>query len=188
LLAQVGAHASGQFAERLARMNLTPPQAGILRIIERAGGLSQQSLCERLGMPPNRLVAVLDGLEGHGLIERRNNPADRRSNALHLTDAGREALVGIGQIARDHQDALCAALDQSERARLRDYLARIAAEQGLKAGVHPGYRTLGMGHRGRGERDRPRDGGPREGGGGREPGRETEPGATGACDASFNDM
>jgi hypothetical protein len=131
-------------------------------------------------MPPNRLVAVLDELEGRGLIERRDNPADRRSNALHMTGAGREALARIGQIAREHQDALCAALDESERARLGDYLARIAAEQGLKAGVHPGYRMLGMGYRGRGEQDRPQHGGPRSGDGGQEAGRETEPGA-GPC-------
>ena len=36
-------------------------------------------------------VALLDELEGSGLVQRRDRPGDRRSYALHLTDAGREA-------------------------------------------------------------------------------------------------
>jgi len=143
LLAQVGAHAAARFAERLEPLGLTPPQAGILRAVDLGDGLSQQALGERLGMFPSRLVQVLDELEQRGLIERRSNPADRRSHALYLTEPGREALGRIGPIAREHQDALCAALDESERAQLVDFLRRIAAEQQLTPGIHPGYRKLG---------------------------------------------
>jgi DNA-binding MarR family transcriptional regulator len=143
LLSQVGAHASARFAERLAPLKLTPPHAGILRVIRQADGLSQQALGEKLGVFPSRLVQMLDELEQRGLVERRDNPADRRSYALHLTEAGREALDRIGRIAREHQDALCAALDETERAQLTDFLTRIAAQQQLTPGIHPGYRKLG---------------------------------------------
>lgn len=142
LLSQVGAHAAARFAERLAPLKLTPPHAGILRVVREVNGLSQQALGEKLGMFPSRLVQVLDELEQCGLVERRDNPADRRSYALHLTEAGREALEQIGRIAREHQDSLCAALNESERAQLTDFLTRIAAQQQLTPGVHPGYRTL----------------------------------------------
>jgi DNA-binding MarR family transcriptional regulator len=143
LLSQLGAHVAAGFAERLAPLNLTPPHAGILRVISQADGLSQQALGETLGMFPSRLVAVLDELQERGLIERRDNPADRRSYALHLTKAGRESLEEIGRITREHEDAICAALDASERARLTGFLVRIAAQQQLTPGVHPGYRRLG---------------------------------------------
>jgi DNA-binding MarR family transcriptional regulator len=143
LLAQVGAHAAARFGERLAPLGLTPPHAGILRVINQDDGLSQQALGEKLGMYPSRLVAVLDELERRGLIERRDRPADRRSYALHLTEAGRGALGQIGRISREHQDALCAALDESERAQLAGFLRRVVAEQGLTPGVHPGYRGPG---------------------------------------------
>jgi DNA-binding MarR family transcriptional regulator len=143
LLSQVGAHAAAGFADRLAPLNLTPPHAGILRVIAQADGLSQQALGEKLGMFPSRLVLILDQLEERGLVERRDNPADRRSYALNLTRAGREALEQIGRIGREHQDALCAALDDSERAQLADFLRRIAAQQQLTPGIHPGYRKLG---------------------------------------------
>jgi DNA-binding MarR family transcriptional regulator len=143
LLSQVGAHSSARFAERLEPLKLTPPHAGILRVIRQDDGLSQQALGEKLGMFPSRLVQVLDELEQRGLVERRDNPADRRSYALHLTGAGREALEQIGRVSREHQDALCAALNESERAQLTEFLTRIAAEQRLAPGIHPGYRKLG---------------------------------------------
>jgi DNA-binding MarR family transcriptional regulator len=143
LLAQVGAHGSQRFAERLAALNLTPPHAGILGVIRRSDGLSQQALGEELGVFPSRLVLLLDELQERGLIERRDSPADRRSYALYLTKAGRDALQQIGRIARDHQESLCAALKETERVQLAEFLRRIAAEQQLKPGIHPGYRKLG---------------------------------------------
>jgi DNA-binding MarR family transcriptional regulator len=143
LLSQVGAHGASQFAIRLVPLNLTPPHAGILRVVAQTDGLSQQALGERLGMFPSRLVAVLDELEERGLIERRDSPTDRRTYALYLTKAGRDVLGQIGRISREHQDALCAALNESERAQLADFLRRIAEEQQLIPGVHPGYRRLG---------------------------------------------
>jgi DNA-binding MarR family transcriptional regulator len=143
LLSQVGAHASARYAERLEPLGLKPPHSGILFVIEQADGLSQQALGEKLGVFPSRLVAILDELEERGLVERRDNPADRRSYALYLTKAGREALEQIRRVGRAHQDTLCAALDETERAQLAGLLSRIAAEQGLTPGVHPGLRKAG---------------------------------------------
>jgi DNA-binding MarR family transcriptional regulator len=143
LLSQVGAHTAGRFAERLAPLGLAPAHAGILRVIAEADSLSQQALGEKLRVFPSRLVGLLDELEQRGLVERRDNPADRRSYALHLTKAGREALDQISRIVREHQNALCAALDPSEQAQLTEFLRRIADEQRLTPGVHPGFRKLG---------------------------------------------
>jgi DNA-binding MarR family transcriptional regulator len=143
LLSQVGAHASARFAERLVSLELKPPHVGILQVISQYDGLSQQALGEKLGIFPSRLVGVLDELEERGLLERRSSPVDRRSHALYLTDAGRAIVEQIGRIARVHEDALCVALDASERSQLTELLARIAAEQGLTPGVHPGFRKFG---------------------------------------------
>ena len=143
LLSQVGAHAAIRFAERLAPLQLAPPHAGILHVLRRADGLSQQALGEKLRVFPSRLVELLDGLEERGLLERRASPTDRRRHALYLTEKGREMLRRIDRVAGEHQGALCAALTGPERAQLAALLRRIADEQGLTPGVHPGYRTLG---------------------------------------------
>jgi DNA-binding MarR family transcriptional regulator len=143
MLAQIGCHAAAKFAERLAPSKFTPPQAGILGVISRQNGLSQQALADLLGMFPSRLVLVLDELEQAGLIERRPHGSDRRVYVLHLTVRGKKALQAIGRVARQHEDAMCAALNASERETLAQLLARIADEQELRPGVHPGYRRLG---------------------------------------------
>jgi len=142
LLAQLGAHAARRFAERVAELDLTPPQAGLLRSVAREPGLSQQALAAHLGTPPTRVVALVDGLEERGLVERRRNLADRRLHALHLTEAGAALLREIGRVGAAHEDALLAALALLRREQLRGLLSRVVEEQRLTEGVHPGYRTL----------------------------------------------
>jgi DNA-binding MarR family transcriptional regulator len=142
LLAQVGAHAAMRFAERISRHNLTPPDAGILRMLGNSGGISQQDLSTRLGIHPSRLVAILDALEERRLIERRPRADDRRQYALHLTPKGQEMLGEIGRIGREHMESLCASLSAAEREQLGELLQKIANEQGLSPGVHPGYRRM----------------------------------------------
>jgi DNA-binding MarR family transcriptional regulator len=145
LLAQVGARSAQLFASLLAPLDFTPPDAGILRLLHLSPGISQQELAQRLNMHASRLVAVIDSMEQRGLLKRQANPQDRRFYALHLTEAGREAIAAIGRVARAHEEAVCAGLDAAERARLSQLLQKIAAQQGLAPGVHPGYRNLGAG-------------------------------------------
>jgi DNA-binding MarR family transcriptional regulator len=116
---------------------------GILGVIDRSEGLSQQALCERLRVMPSRLVTLVDELEQRELVERRDNPDDRRTYALHLTERGRSTLKAIGRVAREHQEGLCAALTADEREQLATLLSRIADQQGLTPGVHPGFSRLG---------------------------------------------
>jgi DNA-binding MarR family transcriptional regulator len=142
LLAQVGAQAAALFASRLRELDLAPPHAGVLRVIASTSGVSQKVLAARLGMFPSRLVAMLDELEARGLIERRDNINDRRLHALHLTEKGAKMMAEIGRVARAHDDAICAALTEKERGTLWAMLMRIAAEQNLTPGVHPGFARM----------------------------------------------
>jgi DNA-binding MarR family transcriptional regulator len=138
-----------RFGERLTQLELVPAHAGILSAVATQAGISQQSLSSLLGMLPSRLVPFIDELERRGLLERRDNPGDRRLYALHVTEKGAKAMAEIGRIARAHDDATCAALSAGERELLRDLLTRVAEEQGLTSGVHPGFSRLTA---------RPRDG------------------------------
>ncbi|MDT5009887.1 MAG: hypothetical protein QOH57_1504 [Mycobacterium sp.] len=143
LLAQLGHHAAEMFGERIAALDLTPPQAGILRAIAAAPGRSQQALSSQLKVLPSRVVVFVDDLESRGYIERRPNPDDRRQYALYLTADGKDLLQKLSRLARQHDRAVTGGLDDSQREQLRDLLATIARHQGLTAGVHPGYRRLG---------------------------------------------
>jgi DNA-binding MarR family transcriptional regulator len=140
LLAQIGAHAARRFAERLGPLKLAPPDAGILHILRSSPGVSQQELAARLATHPSRVVALIDGLEQRGLVERRPNADDRRQYSLFLSPEGTAALDDIGRVAREHQEDLLQSLNKEERQHLTALLQKIANAQGLTPGVHPGYR------------------------------------------------
>jgi DNA-binding MarR family transcriptional regulator len=63
-------------------------------------GLSQVDLAEVLELQPISLVRLLDRLVEYGLLQRRPDPKDRRTNRLFLTRAGRQ-LVGDLDSLRD---------------------------------------------------------------------------------------
>jgi DNA-binding MarR family transcriptional regulator len=94
-------------------------------------------------MHPSGLVAIIDELEKRGLVTRQDSLDDRRTYELHLTDKGQAALQDIGRVGQEHNEALCAALSPQEREQLAEFLQRIADEQGLTPGVHPGFSQLG---------------------------------------------
>jgi DNA-binding MarR family transcriptional regulator len=144
LLAQLGAHAASAFAERLQSLDLRPPDAGVLRFLARSPGESQRALADALGMHAPRLVALIDDLEGRGLVERRRDPRDRRNYAISLTDAGHRTMREISAVAKQHEQSMTAALHDDERAQLASLLRRIADEQALTPGVHPGFRRMGQ--------------------------------------------
>jgi DNA-binding MarR family transcriptional regulator len=120
LLAQIGAQGAAKFAERLESLKLSPPQAGIIGLIGKRSGLSQQALANLLGMFPSRLVLMLDELERSGLIERRANAGDRRTYSLYLTASGTKILPAIGRIARTMKPCAQLSTKMSEK-RSRDF-------------------------------------------------------------------
>jgi DNA-binding MarR family transcriptional regulator len=158
LLAQLGAHAAERIAGRLKAIGLTPAHIGLVRVVAAAPGLSQQAVAARVGVHPSRIVALLDDLEREGFVVRRSDPGDRRRHALY--PAPGEKLREIGQSAAAHERDICAALPAAERTGLKDLLLRIARQQGLTPGVHPGYRSLrgGAGNRAKSTRSRGHEG------------------------------
>jgi DNA-binding MarR family transcriptional regulator len=143
LLSQLGAQAAARFAERVATLELTPPQVGFLRLVGSEAGSSQQAIANRLGMAPSRLVPLVDDLEERGLVERRRDPQDRRNHALYLTAEAIRLMGELSRVAAAHEEAVCAGLDPEERRQLARLLRRVADNQGLEPGIHPGYRLMG---------------------------------------------
>src|ERR1700712_4834080 len=131
LLAQLGAHASDRFAARLAELDLTPAHAGVLRIIGQNPGLSQQSVSERLGAAPSRVVKLVDELEDKGLVERRRSADDRLTYELSIASGATQQLAAVRSAVSQHDAALVAALSAEERQTLVSLLRKVAEAEGL---------------------------------------------------------
>jgi DNA-binding MarR family transcriptional regulator len=129
------------FRELLAPLGLEPREFALLRSVAASEGVTQQSIAEQMHVAPSRMVAFVDTLEERGLLERRQNPDDRRARALFLTPAGRELLQRAFAVAIEHETRLTSDLTAQERQELLELLGRVSVHVGISPGVH-----AGMGH------------------------------------------
>jgi DNA-binding MarR family transcriptional regulator len=111
------AHRRGS-AAALAPLGLSPKGFGALAVLADEGPLSQRRLSERQGVDRTTTVAIVDELERLGAVERRQDPADRRANALHVTAHGRRLLPRARAAVEAAETAFLAALPPADRARL----------------------------------------------------------------------
>src|SRR5690348_9878434 len=137
LLVQLGFHVAQRFGERLAPLGLEQRQAGMLVRLAENDGRSQQAIAELIGVNATRMVFLTDELERLGLVERRRNPADRRSHALHLTEAGTAMLARVREVTAAHEAEVTASLTGADRQQLLELLTRLASDQGLAGHALP---------------------------------------------------
>jgi DNA-binding MarR family transcriptional regulator len=84
----------------------------------------QQELVDALCMDAKNVVLLLNELEDHEFLVRRRDPEDRRRHHVHITPAGREALLRAGRAMEEVENQVLQALDADERATLWRLLAR----------------------------------------------------------------
>lgn len=135
-LSTIGYAVSQRFTELLAPLGVSPRDFAMLRAVGAREGQTQQAVGEHLHIPPSRMVAIVDALEGQGLLERRLNPSDRRMRALHLTEEGQGLLARAFAEAVAHEQSLCAELGQDQREQLLELLSQVGASLDLPPGVH----------------------------------------------------
>jgi MarR family transcriptional regulator for hemolysin len=77
-------------------------------------GIRQKDLAQALGIEGPSLVRVLDNLERRGLIERREDDADRRARGIFLTPEGREMQKWVFRVSESIQQRLLAAVGPAD--------------------------------------------------------------------------
>ena len=95
--------------ETFKRVDLTPTQYNVLRILRGAGGqgVSCSEVSERLVTKDSDITRLLDRLETRGLISRERDKRDRRVITTRITDEGLRLLAGLDKpIAECHRRQL----------------------------------------------------------------------------------
>jgi MarR family transcriptional regulator, organic hydroperoxide resistance regulator len=77
---------------RLRELGLSVAQFDLMSTLSEAEGITQRDLAEKLYVTKGNVSGLVDRLVEAGLVLRKGIPGDRRSYALHLTDAGREVV------------------------------------------------------------------------------------------------
>ncbi len=91
MLGRTAAWLAKQVEIGLSSANLSAPQYRVLGLLDERSAVSSD-LAERLAVRPPSVTAIIDGLVGRGLVERKQFPSDRRRVDHVLTEAGRRAL------------------------------------------------------------------------------------------------
>jgi MarR family transcriptional regulator, lower aerobic nicotinate degradation pathway regulator len=97
----------------------------VLAALEEGGAANQAELGRRVWMDRSDLHAVLNELEGDGLVARVRDERDRRRNLVRLSPAGAERLQELQRRTEKAQDALLEPLSPEEREELSRLLRRL---------------------------------------------------------------
>src|SRR5690349_8823881 len=119
-----------QLIERRVRSGLreefatTLPRFDLMAQLERhAGGLKMNELSRLLMVTGGNVTAIVDQLEKEGLVERLDEPDDRRAFRIRLTRAGERTFA---EMARAHEQWVVEMLSGLSR-REQDELLRLLA-------------------------------------------------------------
>ncbi len=114
------------FADQRAReFNTTRAQWAVLVRLQRCEGVKQAELAGSLDLAPITLGRLIDKLSGAGLVERRDDPNDRRAHRLYLTDKAKPALDQLGALGEDLMSRALAGLTPETLETLKQSLERI---------------------------------------------------------------
>jgi DNA-binding MarR family transcriptional regulator len=121
-----------QLIERHVRSRLrgefgtTLPRFDLMAQLERhPEGLKMNELSRLLMVTGGNVTAIVDQLEKEGLVERMDEPADRRAFRIHLTRAGEKSFA---EMARAHEGwvvELLAGMTRREQDELLRLLAKV---------------------------------------------------------------
>lgn len=129
-LGRAGHQVNNQLDAALAPYGLSLAKLGLLRILVLAAApvpLSQ--LADSLSCVKSNITQLVDRLNADGLVERQENPDDRRSKCASVTEAGRWLyFVGEG-VERKVEQELFGEFSAEERQQLSMTLKRLSPGQ-----------------------------------------------------------
>ncbi|MHC3468939.1 MarR family winged helix-turn-helix transcriptional regulator [Streptomyces sp. 7R007] len=130
LLKHAQAKLARKSAEALAPYGVDGHELAVLVVLSGEEPLSQVEVATRLGVDRTTMVALIDGLEDHGLVRRRRSPRDRRRNIVELTPEGEECLRQAEKARLLVERRFLAPLDEETAAALVRALRVLVAEDG----------------------------------------------------------
>jgi MarR family transcriptional regulator for hemolysin len=122
--------------QRARQLSMTRAQWAVLARLQRCQGAKQSELAEVLDLAPITLARLVDKLCELGLVERRDDAADRRANRLHLTEKAAPTLERLGALGEELMKSALAGVDAASIASMTADMSRIKAN--LKAELSKG--------------------------------------------------
>ncbi|MFJ6561025.1 MarR family winged helix-turn-helix transcriptional regulator [Streptomyces sp. NPDC091412] len=123
LIGDVVARFYEDYEEAAGEHALTGAQARLLSLLS-LEPLPMRKLAQKLKCEPSNVTGIVDRLETRGLVERQQDPGDRRVKLAAATEDGRRVARELREGLRFAREPL-AGLSEEERTALRDLLRRM---------------------------------------------------------------
>lgn len=123
----------------LFESHLTLRQLKVVLLLAETGGASGQRIAAGLGVGLATVTGLVDRLAAHGLVTRREDPADRRVRRVELTEAGQRLAAQILDAGLSRFRQLLERLDTAtlrDLDRVMDRLRAAAADLGPSPSAH----------------------------------------------------
>jgi DNA-binding MarR family transcriptional regulator len=122
----------GVAAQSLADIEdaVSVPQLRAMMILSTRGPMHLTALAEAMGVHPSNATRACDRLVAAGLLDRRDNPADRRHLLLQLTTAGHALIDGVIDRRRVAIEKILSRMPTEHRRQLGQSLNQFAAAGG----------------------------------------------------------
>lgn len=88
-------------------------------------GISLKSLSERMSMHPSAASIMVDKMVNKGVLERADNPNDRRTICIRLSAKGQEIIANARKLMQDEMEILATKLTAEEMEQLRNIAAKL---------------------------------------------------------------
>ena len=114
------------FKSSVKETGLTPSQAIVLNFLNDTDNVTANNLGMRSAIDSATLTGILDRLEAAGLVERRNNPDDRRTIFIRLTDEGRVKSEIVNTLVSSNNREFLSGITGKDESIFRDVLKKIS--------------------------------------------------------------
>ena len=121
-----------QAAERaFAPIGLNHTEARLLTILDlESGEATQDALSNSLTIDRSNAGRALKRLEQRGYIARRRDDTDSRTNLVHLTDAGADAVEEVSKLRREVASDFFSDLTEADAGAITDLLEKALIVRG----------------------------------------------------------
>jgi MarR family 2-MHQ and catechol resistance regulon transcriptional repressor len=115
-----------EHAERhIASLGLGFSDFALLEYLLHKGPAPVNTIGAKIRLTSGSITAAVDRLERKGLVERRNDAADRRARIVHLTAAGRKVIACAFAGHEEALDRAAGGLTAAERKRAAQLLRKL---------------------------------------------------------------
>lgn len=116
---------TGHYEALAKECALKPPEFSVLELLTHNSNVTAKKLALAVDIAPPNMVILLDKLEVRGLLQRRPNPRDGRSQIVEITPSGSALAAKAASLIKEGDAQALGALTEKEVVQLNKLLQKV---------------------------------------------------------------